>query len=291
MIQIVRHAGKMQYGVYNFVVDTVAEKEELLQRNIEQGSTVYVIESKQHFILNDQKAWVPYNSSSGGGGGGAANDIIYNVDGFADITNVKGALDKLFADVYYVAPAITSFSMVPASLEYEKGQSINSLAFSWSVNKDVTEQTLTDCVITATDRQANYNTSITSNKSFTLTVSDGENQASSTKAIKFYNKNYWGSAAAPTGDYDNAFILALSGKKFATSKNGTYGMTVADNEYGYIAIPDAYGVIQSANIGGFDTDLTDCGVVAFTNVSGYTENYHIFRTGQKGLGKISIVVG
>ena len=232
-------------------------------------------------------------SGSGGGGGdidfsGNAEDVTYNNPNYSELTSVDLALDKILDKLYYVKPSITSFNMSPSTTQYEKGQKVSSLSFTWSYNKNITSQSLSNCNITLSDREATYSTPITSNKSFTLTCSDGENTASASKNITFFDKIYWGSKAE--GTINSAFILSLSDKKFATAKAGTYSMNVATGEYGYIAMPTSFGVLSSVWIGGFEATVDDMGEIDFTNASGYTSKYKVYRTGKSGLGSINMQI-
>ncbi len=221
--------------------------------------------------------------------GGSAEMTAYENTEHPEITNVDAALDKVFAKLYYVEPKINSFTMTPSATEYEIGTVVSGLQFAWTVNKDITSQTLTDCTVTVDDRAATYGADLTNTKTFTLTVGDGEKTATSSKTIKFLNKAYWGSAAEPT-DYNSAFILGLSGNKLTSSKNGTYSMTVGAGEYGYLALPTSFGTVTSCWIGGFEVSLTNCGSIAFTNASGNTSSYTIYKTERSGLGAISMEV-
>ena len=232
-------------------------------------------------------------SGSGGSGGGTnfsgnAEDVTYNNPNYSELTSVDLALDKILDKLYYVKPSITSFNMSPSTTQYEKGQTVPSLSFTWSYNKNITSQSLSNCNITLSDRKATYSTPITSNKSFTLTCSDGENTASASKNITFFDKIYWGSKAE--GTINSAFILSLTNNKFATAKAGTYSMTVATGEYGYIAMPTSFGVLSSVWIGGFEATVDDMGEIDFTNASGYTSKYKVYRTGKSGLGSISMQI-
>ena len=221
--------------------------------------------------------------------GGNAETVVYENTDYPELTNVDKALDKILAKIYYVEPKINSFTMTPSATEYEKGAVVSGLEFAWTVNKDIVSQSLTDCTITVDDRTATYGSDLTSTKTFTLTVSDGEKSATSSKTIKFSDKAYWGSAAEPT-DYTSAFILGLSNSKFASGKNGTYAMTVGAGQYGYLALPTSFGTVGSCWIGGFETTLDNCGTIAFTNASGYASSYTIYKTGRSGLGSISMEV-
>ena len=179
--------------------------------------------------------------------------------------------------------------MTPSATEYEKGAVVSGLEFAWTVNKDIVSQSLTDCTIELDDRTATYGADLTSTKTFTLTISDGEKSATSSKTIKFLDKAYWGSAVEPT-DYDSAFILALSNSKLASGKTGSYALTVGSGEFGYLALPTSFGTVASCWIGGFEVSLANCGSISFTNANGYASSYSIYKTERSGLGAISMEV-
>jgi hypothetical protein len=222
--------------------------------------------------------------------GNDASDVSYENASQPLWTNVQLALDNLISKVYYVEPKIESFTMTPSTTEYEIGSTVNEVVFNWSYNKDVVSQTLTDCTLAdETIRTATYSTPISSNKTFTLNASDGQNSVSSSKSISFKHKIYWGSSST-TEDFTSAFILALSGKKFATSTKGSYSMNIGNGEYGYLCYPSTWGNVQSWFVGGFETTTEDCGTIAFTNASGNTTTFRITRTSRSGLGSITAEV-
>lgn len=233
--------------------------------------------------------WVQKDVQPGGSGGAStASDVTYSNQDHPSLTDVGAALDNILAKIYYVEPKINSFTMSPSTTEYEIGASVSNLVFNWTTNKAITVQTLTDCTLAdATVRTATAAGPYTSNKTFTLSIGDGENTATSSKSISFKHKVYWGSAAEPNGAYDSAFILGLSNKKFATNYKGTYSMTVAQDEYGYLAYPSSWGTVTDWWISGFSVDVYDCGEVSFTNASGNTTTFRVVRTTQPSLGAIS----
>lgn len=203
-------------------------------------------------------------------------------------TDVDKAIKGLIAKVEYVKPEIKSFTKSVADV-FEIGATVSGIDFAWTLNKDVTAQTLTDCTVAPEDRSATYGTDLKTTKTFTLTVSDGENSASKSVSVSFQNKIYCGGAAEPT-DYDSAFVLGLATSKFATAKKGTYSANVGAGQYGYIAYPKSMGQITSVYIGGFETTVENCGDISFTNASGGNAVYNIVRTSRQGLGSISMEV-
>ena len=218
-----------------------------------------------------------------------ADNISYENSNYPSWTNVKKVLDGIMAKVDYIKPEITSFTLT-AQAVYEVGEKVSNIVFNWTTNKDITTQTLTGCPLAdANVRTATYTNDITSNKTFTLTIGDGQNTTSKDISIEFRNKIYYGSATIPAS-FDSAFILGLSKNQFATSKSGSFDITVGSNEYGFIAFPSSFGTLSSVKIGGFDTDVISCGTISFTNASGGTTNYNIYRTGRHSLGAITMEI-
>jgi hypothetical protein len=223
--------------------------------------------------------------------GGTAETTSYENEDYPDLTNVDAALDKLFNKVYYVEPKITSFTLTPPTDTYEIGTVISAgtLSFSWSANKEIKSQSLTDCSITSEDRDAVYEADLSNTKTFVLTISDGEKTATSSKKISFLNKGYWGSAAVPD-EYNSEFILNLNTNKFVSSKSGTYSINVLSGEYGFLALPTSFGTISTVWIGGFEVEIETAATIAFTNASGNTNSYNIYKTTRSGLGSIQLEV-
>lgn len=224
----------------------------------------------------------------GEGGASTAEDVKYSNSEHSEIENVKGALDKLFGKVYYVAPSITSFTGNPAAGNREIGQKISEITFAWTTNKDVESQTLTGCTVSETDRSAKYTSELSSNKSFRLTIKDAEGGSTyKDLTYNFLPKVYYGSKAL--GTIDSAFVVGLSNGDLKSSRGGTYAINVASGQYGIIAFPKSFGT-PACKIGGFDTDLTSLGTVSVTNGSGYTQDYNVYRTPNPSLGSISMVI-
>ena len=243
--------------------------------------------SKPILKIFDGTDWIAISSSSSGGASTADNVEYTNAD-YPSYTNVDLALDALFSKVYYVKPTC-SLSASKAGGTFEMGTTITApITFTWTTNKAITSQTLTGCTLTdASVRTAIYNTNVTADKSFTLSVSDGENSASSSISYKFLNKVYYGSASEQDS-YDSDFILGLANNKFATSIKGSYPITVESGQFGYIACPKSFNAPSECYIGGFLTTLENAGEISFTNASGGVAIYTILRTGKSGLGSLTM---
>ena len=220
---------------------------------------------------------------------GTAENVSYENENYPLQTNVKKALDALWARLDYVKPAITSFTMSPATTDYEVGQEVTEIDFAWTYNKDVTSQSLTDVSLEGVaDRSGKWTGSLKTSKTFTLTCGDGENSASASKTISFKNKVYFGSAAIPE-EFNSEFVLGLSKSQFGTTYKGKYAVTVGGGEFGFICCPASWNMPNVCKIGGFGTDLVNCGNFSITNASGGVVTYKIVRTSQAGLGAIEML--
>ena len=217
---------------------------------------------------------------------GTAETTSYTNANYPDYTNVDLALNALFNKVYYVRPTC-SLLVDKQGGTFEMGTVISApITFNWTTNKDIKSQTLTGCTLAdASVRSATYNTDVSSDKIFTLTISDDENSASSSVSYKFMNNVFWGSASI-ADTYDSAFINALPNKKLTASVNGTYSFNVAEGEFGFWAVPSNM-TISTIWVNGFSADLDYLGTVSYTNVKGYTTEYKLYKTSRPSLGTFS----
>ena len=266
------------------IVDSINEVVDSIEGKLD---ATFEVENAGKFLVVADDGSVTFAEPSAASGDSAENIAYTNAD-YSQYSNVDLALDALFAKVYYTKPTC-SLSASKAGGNFEMGTIITApIVFTWTTNKPITSQTLTGFTLeNAEVRTATYETDISTNKTFTLSVSDGENGATSSVSYNFMNNVFWGSA--PIGTYDSTFINGLSNKKLTNSVKGTYSFNIAAGEYGYWAVPSNM-TIPSVWIGGFEVSLEDCGVVSYTNSKDYTREYRIYKTGQSGLGAISAEV-
>ena len=185
-----------------------------------------------------------YNGVTIGGEGGASTaDAVEYINDAVGSATVEEALNKLIADYYYVKPSINSFTATPNGGIFEVGHVVSApITFNWNYNKDITTQTLTDCTLAdETVRTATYNTDITTNKTFTLTASDGKNNVSKSISYTFVNPYYTGVSSTDT--LTETDITALT-KKVETKGNKTINYTTKQS-YMVFAYPSGYGAIKS----------------------------------------------
>lgn len=203
---------------------------------------------------------------------------------------VETALDKLvkqMGDVLYEAIAITSFSNNVNTVEM--GSTVNTIVLNWAMNKVPKTLTLDGSMIDVNLKTKTIEgAGIKQNKTYTLKATD-ERDASAQKNtnITFLNGVYWG-VAANASEFDSAFILKLT-KGLQGSKGKTFTVNAAAGQHIYYAIPTRYGT-PAFKVGGFDGGFAKAGTIQFTNASGYTESYDIWKSDNAGLGSTTVVV-
>ncbi len=223
-------------------VETLIELE-ALESNARtyEGMLTYCVEDSTLYIYNKLGKFEPV----GNGGTTTAENVTYQNDNYASLTNVKLALDQLIEDVYYVSPEITSFTATPNGGVFEIGETVTSpITFDWTYNKNISTQSLTDCTLTDnTDRTSTYNSDITSDKTFTLTASDGKENVTKSISYTFVNPYYTGVLYMDTLTLTEADITALT-KKVEIKGNKTITYTTSQS-YMVFAYPSSYGSISS----------------------------------------------
>lgn len=211
----------------------------------------------------------PYEIGGGGGSGGPvdAEDVSYDGGGF---DNVKEALDSIF----YVAPVVTSFT---GGGNYEIGASVASVDLNWAFNKTIVSQSINNGVgsLDPALRTLHVNGPWTTNQTWTITASDGTNNAGASTSIAFLRKRYWGADAAESLP-DDEDIIALS-QELSTSRGKTINYNCSGGKYPYYVYPTSFGALTGAVVNGLAfSDYTQT-IQTFTNAQGHTENYYVTR--------------
>ena len=218
-----------------------------------------------------------------------ASDVSYTNASYPLQDTVEKALNAIWNRLDYVPIAINSLSVNPSTLIYEVGTEISSLVFNWSLNKTPTSQTFNGTTVANDTTTFTYDTPFSTNKTFTLNVSDSEKSAQKAINIQFQSQIFFGGASKPN-DYDSAFILGLSNHKFCNSTyKGSFTITAGANQYAYICCPKSWNIPSVCKIGGFSTELVKENSISFTNSSGGVITYDIVRTTHTGLGSITMV--
>ena len=173
----------------------------------------------------------------------------------------------------YSAISITSFT---GGSSNEIGASVASATLNWTLSKNETSQSLNQGIgsLALLLRTYLYSTAMTSNTTFTLSVSDGTTPTNASTTTAFYNRRWWGTSA--NASFASADILTLANNEFSSTRVKSF-TTDGNAQYIYYAYPASFGVATFTVNGLLNTAWT-LSVISHTNASGHTENYNIYRT-------------
>lgn len=187
---------------------------------------------------------------------------------------------------------ITGLTVTPSLVE--TGTTVTSVAFAWGRNRVPASLAFDQgvgAVVPPTLTALTAGVSITADVAdtvFTLTADDGTgypgHEATATAVLRFQQRMRWGSAVAAS--LSSAAILALPGSAFATGRARAF--TVAgEGGYVYFAYPASFGQ-ATVRVGGMATTAFIVEEVLFTNASGHSEPYLVYRSAAVQHGTLSI---
>lgn len=199
------------------------------------------------------------------------------------------ALNELNRDLQYIPIEILAFSNNIGVAE--KGSTLNELTLKWQLNKEP-ETILMNGQVRADLKTLRSLTlkdmALTADKTFMLQVTDEKGKtAQKNTSVVFRNGVYYGVSAIPE-EVNNTFILSLS-RSLQGSRTKTFSTTSTEDQYIWYAFPSRYGT-PVFNVGGFDGGFTKAASISFTNASGYTEEYAVYRSDNSNLGTKTIKV-
>ena len=225
-------------------------------------------------------------------GAGLSTDATFKTAGAAADAKATGdrllLIERNIADILYKAISVTSFSTnVPVA---EIGSTVNDVTLTWKLNKTPVSVTIDGATqdAAAEGEVALTSLGLTADKTWTIRAKD-ERDAVATKSasLSFLNGVYCGAAAMPAA-LDSAFILTLQ-RGLRSGKVTSFTANADEGEYIWYALPKRYGTCTFA-VGGFTGGFTLAETMAFTNASGYTEDYYVYKSDNAGLGRTSVTV-
>lgn len=200
---------------------------------------------------------------------------------------------KLIDDLAYTAIAFVSASATNATNEI--GSTVTETVITWSFNKEPKTQTIkfgseVAEVLDKSIRSKTYSgKTITLNTSIVIMATDERDaQASRTLNITFQPRAYWG-VAQNKEIYDSADILALSGSALTSTRTRNINVNAGEGEHIIYAIPSNFGT-PTFKINGFEGGFVKVGTINFTNASGYSQNYDVYKSVNPNLGSTQVVV-
>jgi hypothetical protein len=156
----------------------------------------------------------------------------------------------------------------------ELGSTVSSITFNYSFNKLPTAISINNGIGVVTGTTATKTVSLSATTTYTITANDGQNNANATTTVNFLNKAYWGTSAS-TG-LTNSNIIALSNNTLTSTRNRTITLN-GNGQYIYYCYPASLGD-ASFTINGFISTSWIKTTQSFTNSSGYTTTYNIYRS-------------
>lgn len=197
------------------------------------------------------------------------------------------ALGKQIEDILYQPMEILRLTNNVNTAEM--GSVVRSITLDWETNK--TPASLTLDGVSLNPEFIGYamtEQNVTKNKTFTLKAVDERGaEAVKTTSIAFVNGVYYGIAAANEAP-DSAFVHTLT-KTLRSSKLTQFTVNAGEGQYIYYCVPSRFGAC-TLSVNGFSGGFPLIATIAFTNASGYTENYDIYRSDYANLGNTTVTV-
>jgi uncharacterized membrane protein len=81
MISIGANRNRLAYGIKHYNVDTEDDLRNINTSNTAMGTTAFVIETSQQYMLNGSGEWKKIKTSNNNGGGSSSDDPVYDGGG------------------------------------------------------------------------------------------------------------------------------------------------------------------------------------------------------------------
>lgn len=225
----------------------------------------------------------PTVSEGGGGEGG----LVVGVPGEISVTFDAG--------VYTVGLFSTLAAAFTALTDQEIGVSLADLGLAWSINKAISDQTISGAGTTPVllaDRAQTVTGPFTTDTIFGLEVvsADASETVNVSVTQHFKRKRHWG--VTDDASLSSAEILSLlAGSELSTARQQTR-VLAPSAQYIWFAWPTSFGgeVSSDFTVNGLSNTAWTRATVSHTNASGHTENYYTFKSDNLLTGSITVVV-
>ena len=196
-------------------------------------------------------------------------------------------------DLQYVPIEILSFSNNVGIAEL--GSVINEITLNWELNKTPETVILNGQIMSSRNSVQSVilkDAALKENKTFMknrerVLIPILNSSAQKNTGITFYNGIYYGVAGIPT-ELDSAFIRSLS-RSLQANRAKIFTIDSGADQYVWYALPTRYGA-PVFNVGGFDGGFAKVSALSFMNLSGYTEEYIVYRSDNSSIGKKTVKV-
>lgn len=231
-------------------------------------------------------AFRPPNTGSGGGvefdGTVQDGDLVQRLGNF--LTVVTGIPESLIVSSH----VLTSFTNTAGTTEI--GGVVNNFNLNWAYNRngdDPTSQSINQGIGAVANNLRSFSVvgaGLTSDTTYTITAvgDDGTNSVRNS-TVQFSNRVYFGiHDAIITTDVEVLSILAPQNQPFSSNRQRTITYDASAGtppNYLYYCYPVAFGAASSTLFNSLPfNDFTETTIVGFTNASGHSEDYYLYRT-------------
>ena len=218
---------------------------------------------------------------------GVAAGTNFAVAAGTGLTAVTNPGATLITFSLYTAPSISSFTNDQGTLEI--GSTVTATGLGWALaGAAITSQSLNNGIngMALALRGTNHTSTYTTDRTYTLTVSDGITTPTASTSIAFSHKRYWGVSANAT--LTDGQVIALSKEFSATRVKGAFSLSAAA-KYLYYAYPASWGA-ASFTVNGLPSTAWTLVTRAFVNASGNSTSFNIYRSDNLLTGTYSIEV-
>lgn len=204
---------------------------------------------------------------AGTGGKTEATKVEYT---YGSITTVQQALDLLMSYKPHIEPGEDEI--------VEEGSTVKDVTLSWEINKPLVSITIMPGNIQVDPTATSYtikDADITDTTKYTIIMNDGKNDYTTEQTVVFAKKLYNGTSSNAL--VNNEDILSFDQYFETTETRGECNFDCSGGKYFFVCIPTSKADNVVFTINGFTfTDLIREDI-EFTNASGYTSQYSIFR--------------
>lgn len=205
-------------------------------------------------------------------------------------SNVKDALEKIAAKVWYTVITFKNTSANPEARTYEIGKTLAAPTISWTTSKTPTAITVNGTAVDKSSTSYTLTSQLTSTTNVTVKVTDDMGgKASKTFTWTFAYAIYTGMATIPS-EYTQEWVKNTFTKTLKTSASGTYTMKASTSgEYWWIVVPSSWSISFSTSLGRIDMD-EPATISEFVNDEGKTVSMKIYKAKQVQGSDTSITV-
>lgn len=209
-----------------------------------------------------------------------AVDIPYDN---AEYPTIAEALDALLYKKVEVDSFVNNVNTA------EIGSTVNEVTLSWELKGNPTSVKVdTEEVGADVKSKALTELGLTSNKTWTLSATDGTTSAQATTSVVFLNGLYYGTGSIDAEGADDVFVQGLT-KTLTNERKAEFTVDAVTGKFIYFALPARLGT-PVFTVGGFIGGFELIKTFDFTNASGYKESYKLYRSENEGLGQTSVAV-